>query len=81
MINRYEVITVVGPDGNELNQIHRNDADGTVWVIPPDPANSDYQRYLRWVENPDAPTDNYLTPPDTIEPTQPDEADLTEGND
>ena len=24
-------------------------------------------------------TDNYLTPPDTIESTQPDEADLTEG--
>jgi hypothetical protein len=22
--------------------------------IPIDPANSDYQRYLRWVENPDA---------------------------
>ena len=27
-----------------------------------------------------APTNNYLTPPDTIELTQPDEADLTEGN-
>lgn len=23
-------------------------------VIPKDPANSDYQRYLRWLENPDA---------------------------
>ena len=22
--------------------------------IPADPANSDYQRYLRWLENPDA---------------------------
>jgi len=22
--------------------------------IPKDPANSDYQRYLRWLENPDA---------------------------
>ena len=22
--------------------------------IPTDPANSDYQRYLRWLENPDA---------------------------
>ena len=28
--------------------------DGTVWGIPKDPANSDYQRYLRWLENPDA---------------------------
>lgn len=24
------------------------------WSIPIDPANSDYQRYLRWLENPDA---------------------------
>ena len=23
--------------------------------IPKNPANSDYQRYLRWLENPDAP--------------------------
>lgn len=34
--------------------IERTDADGQVWSIPTDPANSDYQRYLRWVENPDA---------------------------
>jgi hypothetical protein len=32
----------------------RTDADGTVWFIPMNPANSDYQRYLRWLENPDA---------------------------
>jgi hypothetical protein len=30
--------------------IERTDADGTVWIIPMDPANSDYQRYL----NPEA---------------------------
>ena len=30
--------------------IKRTDADGTVWWIPTDPANSDYQRYL----NPEA---------------------------
>lgn len=34
--------------------IKRTDADGKVWWIPTDPANSDYQRYLRWLENPDA---------------------------
>ena len=28
--------------------------DGRVLSIPTDPANSDYQRYLRWLENPDA---------------------------
>lgn len=30
--------------------IERTDEDGTVWRIPLDPANSDYQRYL----NPEA---------------------------
>jgi len=49
-------------------------------TIPDDPANSDYQRYLKWVENPNAEETNYLTSPATIELTQPDEADLTEGN-
>ena len=34
--------------------IIRTDNDGKVWGIPCDPANSDYQRYLRWLENPDA---------------------------
>lgn len=28
--------------------------DGTISFIPLDPANSDYQAYLRWLENPDA---------------------------
>jgi hypothetical protein len=30
------------------------DDDGTIRIIPSDPANSDYQRYLRWVEDPEA---------------------------
>ena len=25
---------------------------GLILLIPTDPANSDYQRYLRWLENP-----------------------------
>jgi hypothetical protein len=25
-----------------------------IHLIPPDPANSDYQRYLAWLENPEA---------------------------
>lgn len=28
--------------------------DGVISFIPIDQANSDYQRYLRWLENPDA---------------------------
>ena len=34
--------------------IERKNEDGSVSFIPKDEANSDYQRYLRWVENPDA---------------------------
>lgn len=34
--------------------IERVNADGTISSIPTDPANSDYQAYLRWLENPDA---------------------------
>jgi hypothetical protein len=75
MIYTYEVKKMGGENGREI--IYRVE-DGA-W-IPNDPANSDYQRYLKWVENPDALTDDYLTLPDTIESTQPDEADLTEGN-
>ena len=33
-----------------IEVIKRTDADGQVWWIPADPANSDYQRYL----NPEA---------------------------
>jgi hypothetical protein len=29
--------------------IIRIDADDTMWSIPSDPANSDYQKYLAWV--------------------------------
>ena len=31
------------------DSIRRTDSDGTVWSIPTDPANSDYQAYLAWV--------------------------------
>lgn len=34
--------------------IKRVDEDGKTWWIPKDETNSDYQRYLRWLENPDA---------------------------
>jgi hypothetical protein len=38
--------------GDEL--LIKIDAEGKEWWIPADPSNSDYQRYLRWLENPDA---------------------------
>jgi hypothetical protein len=38
----YETVT----DSFGLESIKRTDADGSIWWIPVDPANSDYQRYL-----------------------------------
>jgi hypothetical protein len=53
------------PLGGEI--LKRTDANGKVWWIPIDPANSDYQRYLRWLENPDADEAQslYSVPPTT----------------
>jgi hypothetical protein len=45
-MTNYEVV-------NELF-VKRIDTDGKEWWIPTDFANSDYQRYLRWLENPNA---------------------------
>jgi hypothetical protein len=82
-MTNYEIITSFL--GSEI--IKRTDENGAEWFIPKDESNSDYQRYLRWLENPEAeqstpsvPTDGYLTPPAIMESPQPDEADLTEGN-
>jgi hypothetical protein len=49
----YEIIPI-DELTNSAEKIKRTDADGTVWIIPTDPANSDYQRYLAWLENPEA---------------------------
>ena len=46
----YEKIT--NEYGNEL--VLKTDKDGVISFIPIDESNSDYQRYLRWLENPDA---------------------------
>ena len=46
MKSTYEIVT----DSFGVESIKRTDADGQVWWIPTDPANSDYQRYL----NPEA---------------------------
>ena len=42
----YEEISL--DSGNKV--IKRTDADGKEWWIPTDPANSDYQQYLVWLE-------------------------------
>ena len=37
-----------------LLAIKKEDDNGNVWSIPINPANSDYQAYLAWLENPEA---------------------------
>lgn len=49
MTKNYE--KVITPTGGEIIQYEEN---GVVYSIPTDPANSDYQRYLKWLENPEA---------------------------
>jgi hypothetical protein len=52
----YEVINVTNSiTGNVTQVIMRSDGA----LIPEDPANSDYQAYLAWLENPNAE----ITPP------------------
>jgi len=48
----YEIVTHTEPLGGQV--IKRDNADGTVDWIPMDENNSDYQRYLAWLENPEA---------------------------
>ena len=50
MLN-YEIIV---SEIDNLETIKLINEDGSISWIPTDPANSDYQRYLRWLENPDA---------------------------
>lgn len=40
--------------GWEYVELLDDEKPESITVIPKDPANSDYQRYLRWLENPDA---------------------------
>ena len=48
-MTKYEVLT----DDNGSIVVRNND-DGSKSYIPEVEENSDYQRYLRWLENPDA---------------------------
>jgi hypothetical protein len=57
-MSKYEVI-----ETETSTSISRTDDNGQVWWIPADPANSDYQRYLRWVENPNAEVEHLTSLP------------------
>jgi hypothetical protein len=40
----------------EINSVFRTEDNGQVWSIPFDPANTDYQAYLKWVDEGGVPT-------------------------
>ena len=48
----YELIKADAPFAQEV--IKRTNVDGSESFIPKDLANSDYQAYLAWLENPEA---------------------------
>ena len=48
-MKNYQEITT--PSGATVIQLEEN---GLLLSIPSNPANSDYQAYLRWLENPNA---------------------------
>ena len=51
----YEVLTE-GTEPFVSQMIKKTDLDGSVWIIPTDPANSDYQAYLATLVTESAPT-------------------------
>jgi hypothetical protein len=57
MTRNYQEVTT--PTGEVTIQYEEN---GVLYSIPKDPANSDYQRYLRWLENPEAEQSTPILP-------------------
>jgi hypothetical protein len=55
MIFTYKKIDLSTPVCPGAFCIEREDQNGNKCSIPNDPANSDYQQYLRWLEDPNAP--------------------------
>ena len=43
------------PKSGIESSVFRTDSNGQVWSIPFDPANTDYQAYLKWVEEGNTP--------------------------
>ena len=50
LVRSYRMFTYKKIIREEITFIQRTDENGTVWSIPTDPTNSDYQEYLRSLE-------------------------------
>ena len=51
----YQEITIVDSLRGELKQVRRSNDDGSFTVFLEDPANTDYQAYLKWVSEGNTP--------------------------
>ena len=51
---KYTIINLATEVNPNAFCVEREDEQGNKCWIPNDPANSDYQRYLRWLENPNS---------------------------
>jgi hypothetical protein len=45
----YKELKIIGLDGAEKTHIVRTNSNGNYTSFPDNPANSDYQEYLKWV--------------------------------
>ena len=46
----FNLLETTNSFGNPDTLVQKIDDNGTVWAIPKDLANSDYQEYLKWAE-------------------------------